>query len=97
MVKNIIHRDSLNSLSLCKIKGSDEIYAGILYEKPRRTRKSPRLFQLLDEDYLQEDYKFLPTDINVDGIELDWATPVITSIVNPTAQGMTVTFEKSDD
>jgi len=97
MVKNIIHRDSLNSLSLCKIKGSDEIYAGILYEKPRRTRKSPRLFQLLDEDYLHEDYKFLPTDINVDGIELDWATPVITSIVNPTAQGMTVTFEKSDD
>lgn len=97
MVKNIIHRNALNSLSVCKLKDSDKILTGILYEKPRRTRKAPRLFQLLDEDYLHDDYKFLPVDQNLDGIELDWATPVITSIVNPFAQGMKVAFEDTEE
>ena len=97
MVKNIIHRNALNSLSVCKLKDSDKILTGILYEKPRRTRKAPRLFQLLDEDYLRDEYKFLPEDLNLDGVELDWATPVITSIVNPSAQGMIVKFEDTEE
>ena len=97
MVKNIIHRNALNTLSVCKLKNSDKILTGILYEKPRRTRKAPRLFQLLDEDFLRDDYKFLPVDQNLDGIELDWATPVITSIVNPSAQGMKVEFEDTEE
>jgi hypothetical protein len=97
IAKNIIHRNALNSLSICKLKGSDKIIIGQLFEKPRRTRKAPRLFQLLDEEFLREDYKFLPEDMNLDGVELDWATPVITSVLNPSAQGMRVVFEDIED
>ncbi len=87
IVHNHVHAKALRNLSICKIKGEDIILAGSLYEKPKRNSQSPTVYELADP-YFGLEESFLPTALNTDGIELDWATPVISIITNPSASGI---------
>ena len=87
IVQNIVHKGSLQNLCVCKLLGSDTILAGMLYEKPRRNQQSPITYELVDP-YWGMKKSFLPERLNLNGIELDWATPVLSVITNPSASGV---------
>lgn len=94
IVQRHIHKGSHQNLCICKLKGEDTILAGTLYEKPRRNQQAPITYELIDP-YWSTDVAdknnfiaFTPRDRNLNGIELDWATPVISIVLNPNASGV---------
>ena len=87
IVQKIVHSGSLRNLCICKVKDSDLILAGTLYEKPRRHVQSPITYELVDP-YWEMKESFLPPDVNVNGLELEWATPILSVVLNPQASGV---------
>tara|TARA_B100000214_G_C23918946_1_gene605087 strand:- start:32 stop:955 length:924 start_codon:yes stop_codon:yes gene_type:complete len=87
MVQNNVHKGALQNLCVCKLKDQDTVLTGMLYEKPRRNQQSPVTYELV-HPYWYVTKDFLPEDRNLNGIELDWATPVLSVIMNPSASGI---------
>ena len=79
----VVHKDAPMNLSIVKTI-DDKLYCGILYANPKKNLQSPNKYSIEDPEWGLKN-QFTPKNKKLTGLQLKWATPVISVIMNPNA------------
>lgn len=95
LLRKYVHKSCLGNFSVCKVKDTSEIVVGHLYERPKRTRQAPQTYEIIDPLF-SVDGGFVDPKIDLSSVELEWATPILSALVNALGSGLGI-YEEEDD
>ena len=91
--RNYVHKACLSQLSIAKIKGTNEMVVGSIYERPKRSRQAPQTYEIIDPIFSHSG-NFVSDKLDLSSVQLEWATPVLTALVNSQASGLGIVEEE---
>ena len=95
LMRNYVHKSCLGNFTICKVKDTGDIVVGHLYERPKRTRQAPQTYEIIDPLF-SVDGGFVNPKIDFSSVELEWATPILSALVNASASGLGIIEEEDD-
>ena len=95
MTRNYVHKSVFRNFSMAKIKDTKEIVCGQIYERPKRTRQAPDTYEIIDPLFTTQG-KYLSEEKDYSSVELEWATPIMSSLMNVHAGGISIIEENND-
>lgn len=90
--RNYVHRSCLGNFSICKIEDTGELVVGIVYERPKRTRQAPQKYEVVNPLF-SVNGGFLSEDKDFSSVSLEYATPILSSILNIPGSGVGIIEE----